>query len=76
MFIDLEDLDNSGNKSQITLTSDSDSAQPFRANIINNNDILDKLFIPCIENKLTRVVRRNKSMTPMANKFEEVHTDF
>lgn len=75
MFVDLKDSDNSRNKSQIAPTSNSGSAQQFRADIINDNDALDKLCTPCVGSKSTRVVRRNKSMTPTTNKLEEVHAD-
>lgn len=40
-----------------------------------DSDILDKLCTPYIGSKLTRVVRRSKSMTATSNKLEEVHAD-
>ncbi len=66
---------NSGNESQITPTSDSGSLQQFRADIIDDNDALDKLCIPYVRSKLTQIIRRNKSMTPTINKLEEGHAD-
>ena len=41
----------------------------------DDGDILDKLCTPCVGSKSTRVVRRDKSMTPTTNKLEEVHAD-
>ena len=41
----------------------------------DNGNILDKLCMPCVGSKSTRVVRRDKSMTPTTNKLEEVHAD-
>lgn len=41
----------------------------------NDSNVLDKLCTLCIRSKLTRIVRRNKSMTPTTNKLEEVHAD-
>lgn len=38
-------------------------------------DIIDKLCTPCVRSKSTRIVRRNKSMTPTTKKLEEVHAD-
>lgn len=43
---------------------------------IEDPDILNKLCILCIGNKLIRVVRRNKSMTVTSNKLEEMHANF
>lgn len=40
-----------------------------------NNDLLDKLYTPCVGSKLTQVVRRHKAMTPTSIKLEEVHVD-
>lgn len=41
----------------------------------NNNDIFDKLCNPYIRNKLTQVVRQNKSMMAKLKKLEEVNVD-
>ncbi len=75
MFVNLEDSDNSGNESQIVPISDSDSAQQFRVDIINDNNTIDRLYILYMESKSTQVVRRNKNITPIMNKLEEVHAD-
>lgn len=42
---------------------------------IDNNNALDQLCIVCVENKLTHVVRKNKTMTLIINKLEKVHTN-
>lgn len=75
VLVDLEDSENSGNKSQITPTSNLGSAQQFRADIIDDNNTLDKLCTPYVRSKLTQVVKRNKSMIPTTNKIEERHAD-
>lgn len=41
----------------------------------NNLDNLDKLYMPCVGSKSTRIVRQNKSMTVTTSKLEEVHAD-
>lgn len=40
-----------------------------------DSDVLDKLCTPCVGSKSTRVVQRNKSMTPTTDKLEEVHAN-
>ena len=40
-----------------------------------DSDVLDKLCTLCVGSKSTRVVQRNKSMTPTTDKLEEVHTN-
>lgn len=40
-----------------------------------DNNLVDKLYIPCVGSKLTQVVRRNKSMTPISSKLEEIYVD-
>lgn len=42
---------------------------------VKNVDTLDKLYQPCIESKVTGVVRHNKSMIVIKDKLEEVHTN-
>lgn len=37
--------------------------------------ILNKLCILCIESMSTRVVRRNKSITAISNRLEELHAN-
>lgn len=75
MFIDSENVGNFENKSQIALILDTYSTQKFRADIINDNNTLDKLCILCVGSKLTQVIRRNKNMIPTINKLEKVHVD-
>lgn len=41
----------------------------------NDGNILDKLCILCVENKSIQVVKKNKNMTPITSKLEEVHLD-
>lgn len=36
---------------------------------INNNDVLDKLYILNIRNQLTQVVKKNKSIKPIISKL-------
>lgn len=84
VFVDSEDSDNSEDDLRVepaptqqpTLekVTDSSFARQIRADI-DNNEALDKVCIPCIGSKSTRVVRRNKSMTPTTNKLEEMHAD-
>lgn len=72
VFVDSEnsDADSSGDDSQ----PKHSVARQFKADTDNIN-ALDKLCAPCVGSKLTRVVRRNKSMTPTTSKLEEVHAD-
>ncbi len=51
----------------------SDSVHLTKKN--NENDVLNKLFTPCVGSKSTWVIRQNKSMKPTTNKREEVHMD-
>ena len=44
-------------------------------NNVDNLDNLDKLCTPSVRSKSTRVVRQNKSMTPITSKLKEVHTN-
>lgn len=44
--------------------------------IIDGNNALDKLFNPYIGNKLTQVVRRNKTMTLTSNKLKKIYANF
>ena len=83
VFVDSEDSDNSEDDSQAESTLvqqhtsekvDSGSTHHIKSSIDNNN-ILDKLYTPCVGSKSTRVIRRNKSMTPITHKLEEVHAD-
>ncbi len=76
VFMDSEDLDDSGSDSQSLLEKEtgSSSACQIKANT-NDNDLLDKLCTPCMGSKLTQVVWRNKSMIPIIEKFEEVHAN-
>ena len=53
---------------------DPGSAQQIKSRI-DNNDALDKLYTPFVGSKSTRVVKRNKSMTPITSKLEKVHAD-
>ena len=41
----------------------------------DNGNILDKLCTACVGSNSTRVVRRDKNITPITNKLEEVHAD-
>lgn len=72
VFVDSEnsDADSSGDESQ----PKHSVARQFKADT-DNIDALDKLCAPCVGSKSTRVVRRNKSMTPTTSKLEEVHAD-
>lgn len=42
---------------------------------IENADGIDKLCTPCVGSRSTQVMRRNKSITTITNKLEEVHAD-
>lgn len=57
VFVDSEDLDNSGSDPQSPLEkeTDSNSTRQIKANT-DDNDLLDKLCTPCIGNKSTQVV--------------------
>lgn len=83
VFVDSKDSDDSEDNSraepslaqQHTLEEvDPGSAHQIKSSI-DNNDALDKLCTPCVGSKSTRVVRRNKSMTPITSKLKEVHAD-
>ena len=83
VFVDSEDSDDSGDNSraesflaqQHTLEEvDPGSAHQIKSSI-DDNDALDKLCTPCVGSKSTRVVRRNKSITPITSKLEEVHAN-
>lgn len=52
---------------------DPGSAQQIKAD--DDDDALDKLYTQCIGSKSTRVIRKNKSMTPATRKLKEVHAD-
>lgn len=43
--------------------------------MIKNPDMFDKLYIFCIENKLTYIIRHKKSITATIKKLKEVYTD-
>ena len=83
VFVDSEDSDDSEDDSraepflaqQHTLEEvDPGSAHQIKSSI-DDNDALDKLCTPCVGSKSTRVVRRNKSITPITSKLEEVHAN-
>lgn len=42
---------------------------------VTNNNILHKLYIPCVGNKSTQTVKRNKSIITTTSKLKEVHAD-
>lgn len=75
VLIDLDNLDNSRNNFWMKPTLDLNSAYYIKIDIIDDNNVLDKLYIPYVRNKLTWVVRRNKSITLIINKFEKVYVD-
>ncbi len=77
----LVDLDNSDvlvssneEKSPIQLSTETPIAAIHQ--IIKNANTINKLCTPFIASKSIWVVRRNKSMTTIINKLEEVHADF
>ncbi len=76
VFVDSEDSDDSGDDPQSPSEEETDPsfARQIRANT-DDNDPPDKLCTPCVGSESTRVVRRNKSMTPTTEKLEEVHAD-
>lgn len=81
VFIDLDNLDASDQEeTPIQLSAKSIAEVTPKATVyqtmIKKLDNLDMLCTCCIESKLTRVVRRNKSMTAMIKKLEEIHADF
>lgn len=80
----LVDSDNSN--SDNSQTSDDDDVitndvntthepEPAIAHQATDNDILDKLCMPCVGSKSTRTIRRDKSMTTTTSKLEKVHAD-
>lgn len=43
--------------------------------ITNNSHILNKLYIPCIENKLFLTIKKDKYIIAITSKLEEVYTN-
>lgn len=83
VFVDSEDSDNSGDNSRaepsLAQQHTSEEVDPGSAHqiksSIDDNNALDKLCTPCVGSKSTRVVKKNKSMTPTTSKFKEVHAN-
>lgn len=40
-----------------------------------DNNILNKLYILCMENKSTQIIKEDKNMTTITNKLEKVYTN-
>lgn len=57
------------------LFKDTASVLVFQAKVKNIN-IFDKLYQLYVECKLTKVVRRNKSIIAMKNKLKEIYPNF
>lgn len=77
---DFKNIDNCADYSQSTIGLTQPHIDPSLVVYqikegVNEGDILDKLYTPCIGNKSTQMVRRDKSMTLRINKLEEVHID-
>lgn len=70
MLIDLNNLDNFRNNSQIVPILNLSSIYQIKANIINNNNILHKLCTLYMRNKLTWVIKRDKNMILTINILE------
>lgn len=82
VFVDLEtsDADNFRDYFQSMTSLTQPHIEPSFADHqvkagVDEGDTLNKLYTLCIENKSTQVVRRDKSMTPITNKLEEVYAD-
>lgn len=81
VVIDSDDSETSSNENELpaNITSrpgraavpDMNSAHQIR----NDNNGISKLCAPCVGSKSTRVVKRDKTMTPTTDKLEEVHAD-
>lgn len=83
VFVDSENLDNFGDDSRVesflaqqhTLEEvDLSSVHQIKSSI-NDNDALDKLCTLYVESKSTRVVRRNKNMTPTTSKLKKMYVN-
>ena len=87
IFVDSKnsDVEDFGDDSQLELVPTQPILQPIlnkpslvtcqlKADIDDSN-ALDRLYTLCVRSKSTRIVRKNKSITPITNKLEEVHAD-
>lgn len=75
VLIDSDDSDDSESSDIETTGAPNPAPTPALALANQVNDVLDKLCGPCVGSKSTRVVRRDKSITPTTSKLEEVHAD-
>lgn len=77
VFINSDDSDVSANwdKKRLLVQLLADNTTAALHQTIENSDVLDKLYMPCIGSKLTRVIRYNKNITTKLNKLQKVHAD-
>lgn len=76
VFVDSEDLDNSGDNLQSLIKKEIDPSFAYQIKTnTDDNNLLDKLYTSYVGSKSTRVIWRNKSMMPITEKLEEVHAN-
>ncbi len=75
VLIDSDDSDATLDKEKSPIQPSAETSTAIIHQTIENPDAIDKICTPCVGSKSTRVVRRNKSMTPTTTKLEEVHVD-
>ena len=74
VFIDSNTEDND-NTSSTPIVSGPTALPELAASASETNSVFDHICGPCVGSKSTRVVIRNKSMTPTRERLEEVHAD-
>lgn len=74
VFID-SDTENNDDTSDTPIVSDPTAPPELAANASETNSDFDHICGQCVGSKSTRVVIRNKSMTPTRERLEEVHAD-
>lgn len=68
---DMSDID----QSPTTLLDIQTRSTAIASQTIKHPNILNNLCILYVENKSTKVIRQNKSMTALCNKLEEIHAN-
>ena len=74
VFID-SDTENNDDTSGTPIVSGPTAPPELAASASETNSVFDHICGPCVGSKSTRVVIRNKSMTPTRERLEEVHTN-
>lgn len=74
VFID-SDTEDDDDTSGTPIVSGPTAPPELAASASETNSVFDHICGPCVGSKSTRVVIRNKSMTPTRERLEEVHAD-